>query len=250
MIGAQMFTLRDHLKTPEAIAQTLHRVAEMGYPGIQVSAFGPIDTDDLAGLLKKENLACAATHVSMDFMKDVDACLAYHEKLGCQYTAVGGCGKRDETRAEAFVEWAKEFNEVAGKLNERGLRVGYHNHAFELMQFDGVTALELIAQNTDAHVWFEIDTYWIAAGGGDPAAWIRWAKGRLPAVHFKDMTVGTGQQQKMCEVGSGNLNWPAILDACREAGVEHYLVERDTGDLDPFESLRISLQNMRAMGLQ
>ena len=57
------------------------------------------------------------------------------------------------------------------------------------------------------------------------------------------------KQQKMCEIGSGNLNWPRILDSCKKAKVEWYLVERDHGDLDPFESLRISLENMRAMGL-
>ena len=54
----------------------------------------------------------------------------------------------------------------------------------------------------------------------------------------------------MCEVGSGNLNWPRILDACRRAGVEWYLVERDSGDLDPFDSLKVSLDNLRAMGLR
>jgi hypothetical protein len=53
----------------------------------------------------------------------------------------------------------------------------------------------------------------------------------------------------MCEVGSGNLNWPAINAASSSAGVEWYLVERDSGDLDPFESLEISVRQMREMGL-
>ena len=55
--------------------------------------------------------------------------------------------------------------------------------------------------------------------------------------------------QKMCEVGAGNLNWPAILEVCKAAGVKWYLIERDDGDLDPFESLRISLENLNAMDI-
>jgi sugar phosphate isomerase/epimerase len=53
----------------------------------------------------------------------------------------------------------------------------------------------------------------------------------------------------MCEIGSGNLNWSGIIESCRSAGVEWYLVERDAGDMDPFDSLEVSLNNMREMGL-
>ena len=57
------------------------------------------------------------------------------------------------------------------------------------------------------------------------------------------------REQKMCEVGDGNLNWARILEACRSAGVRWFLVERDQGDLDPFDSLQRSLENMQGMGL-
>ena len=52
------------------------------------------------------------------------------------------------------------------------------------------------------------------------------------------------------EIGDGNLNWPAIVEACRYAGVKWYIVERDSGLLDPFDSLQRSIINMReTMGL-
>jgi sugar phosphate isomerase/epimerase len=57
------------------------------------------------------------------------------------------------------------------------------------------------------------------------------------------------KKQIMAEVGEGNLNWPAILDACKTAGVEWYLVEQDVCQRDPFESLAISLRNMKSWGL-
>ena len=58
-----------------------------------------------------------------------------------------------------------------------------------------------------------------------------------------------GREQLMAEVGEGNLNWPAILEACKAAGVEWYIIEQDVCQRDPLESLGISLRNVRAMGL-
>jgi sugar phosphate isomerase/epimerase len=96
----------------------------------------------------------------------------------------------------------------------------------------------------------EIDTYWITHGGGDPAQWIGRCAGRIPCVHFKDMGVGPDRQPRMAEVGEGNLNWPAILIACREADVRWYIVEQDKCYRDPFDSLALSLGNLRQMGLR
>src|SRR6266496_4460 len=57
-IGAQLYTLRDYLKTPADIAKTLARVRKLGYEAVQVSGAGPIDPAELAKILKNEGLAC------------------------------------------------------------------------------------------------------------------------------------------------------------------------------------------------
>jgi sugar phosphate isomerase/epimerase len=64
------------------------------------------------------------------------------------------------------------------------------------------------------------------------------------------MTVGPDRTPIMAEIGEGNLNWPEVLKACREAGVQWYIVEQDFCQRDPFESLGISLKNLRGMGLE
>ena len=43
---------------------------------------------------------------------------------------------------------------------------------------------------------------------------------------------------------------PTIDRACREAGVKWAIVEEDTCYRDPFESLEISLRNMKEWGLK
>jgi sugar phosphate isomerase/epimerase len=98
------------------------------------------------------------------------------------------------------------------------------------------------------YFYSEIDTYWIVHGGGDPAEWIRSLKDRASIVHFKDMTM-KGNTQIMAEVGEGNLNWSAIISACQQAGTDWYIVEQDTCQRDPFDSLAISLSNLKQMGI-
>jgi sugar phosphate isomerase/epimerase len=249
-IAAQLYTLRDFLKTPEEIADTLHRVAEIGYRAVQLSSLGPIETAELKAICDRGGLTICATHTNWEQLKDdLDAVIAEHEALGCRYTAIPIAPEAYRT-GEGYARFAREASIAALAAKERGLIVGYHNHSFEFEKYDGRAGLEIIYAESDPQaLTAEIDTYWVQHGGGDPAWWIRRVAGRSPLVHLKDMVM-RGKEQLMAEVGEGNLNWPAILEACREAGVEWYIVEQDICQRDPFESLAISLRNLQGMGLR
>ncbi|MGD0768610.1 MAG: sugar phosphate isomerase/epimerase [Tepidisphaeraceae bacterium] len=248
-IAAQMYTLRDFTKTPRDIAATLARVKKMGYDAVQLSALGKIDAHELAGILRGEGLACCATHVSPDRMRDETAqVIEEHHLWNCKYTATAGFFPKNPTPAD-WPAFAQSFNAVAEKFRGSGIRVGYHNHSHEMARFDGKVALQTLLDHFSPEIWMEIDTYWIQHGGGDPVAWIEKVAGRIPCVHLKDMAMGADKTQLMAEIGEGNMNWPAILKACRNAGVEWYVIEQDICQRDPFESLAISLKNVKQMGL-
>jgi len=259
MIGAQMYTLREHTQTLSDFATTCRKLREMGYGAVQLSAVGKdIAVEDLAKVLRDEGLACAATHMSMDMMKDTAACAAYHKTLDCTLTAVGGGGNL--IGADAWKQFCRDYNVAAKGLAGEGIAIGYHNHSHELAAVEGYpagegsTVLDLLVRELDKSIWFEVDTYWIAHGGGDPAAWLdkiaASGPNRLPAIHVKDMAITPNREHVMCEIGLGNLNWPAIMAAAKRAGVRWFLVERDSGELDPFDSLQRSLEGLRAMGLK
>jgi len=249
-IACQLYTLREFSKTPADIAATLKKVKKIGYDAVQVSGIGKIDPKELANILKGEGLACCVTHISKDRMRDeTQAVIDEHKMWGCKYTAIGGFFPKENVSTQTWTDFAGEYNQIAKKLAGGGLKIGYHNHSHELAHFDGKPAMQILIDRLDPSVWIEIDTYWIQHGGGDPAAWIRRMKQRSPLVHLKDMAVVEGKPV-MAEVGEGNLNWPAILEACREAGVRWYLVEQDVCRRDPFESLGISLRNLKAMGIE
>ena len=248
MIGAQLYTLREYTKTPADIAKTLARVKKMGYPGVQCSALGPIDPAELAKILKNEGLACLVTHVKLEDMEtNPQKVIDDHKLWDCKYTAVGGFFPKEAT-TQTWVDFSSRYNAVAKKFAGSGLAIGYHNHSHEFSHYDEKPALQILAEHFSNDVWFEVDTYWVAHGGADPAAWIEKFANRVHCIHAKDFLIHLDRTQYMAEVGEGNLNWKAILPACKKAGVEHILVEQDICYRDPFESLEISRKNLGEIG--
>lgn len=247
-IAAQLYTLRDFLKTPAEIAEAMKKVSRIGYKAVQLSGMGPIDNRELKKILDGEGMNACATHIDYYRIRDeFDAVVEEHGMLECPYVAIGGLPEEYRGSAEGFRRFAKEASESARKLKAAGFVFGYHNHSFELEKFDGKTALQLMFEESDPEVFtFEIDTYWIQHGGGDPAEYVRQMKGRIPLLHLKDMAVHEGSPV-MAEVGEGNLNWNRILEEASNAGVEWYFVEQDTCLRDPFESLAISYENLKQM---
>lgn len=250
-IAAQLYTLRDHCKTSADIAKSLKKVKQIGYDTVQVSGIGKVDPKELANMLKGEGLACCITHISLDRMKSEPRQVAdEHQLWGCRYTAIGGFGFSGEMTAQKWIDFARDYSAVAANLAKLGLLVGYHNHSHELVKYDGRTALDLILENADPSLWFEIDTYWITHGGGDPIQWVNKVAGRIPCIHLKDMAIRPDRTQIMAEVGEGNLNFPGIIEAAKKAGTKWFIVEQDNcNGRDPFECLATSLRNLQAMGL-
>jgi len=250
-IGAQTYTLRDFLKTPADIRSTMQKVRQLGYEAVQLSGLGPIDSRELQTVMQGEGLKVAATHTSYErIAEEPQAVIDEHMLWGCRHVAIGGLPQSYRS-AEGFGRFARDASTAARRLVEAGLTFSYHNHSFELERFgdDRKTGLEILAEESDPEVFsFEIDTYWIQHGGGNPVSWLRQLRDRMCIVHFKDMEMH-GMEQLFAEVGEGNLEWPEILRACAEADIEWYLIEQDRCQRDPFESLRISLDNLRGMGL-
>lgn len=252
-IACQLYTLRNFTKTPDDLARTLARVKQIGYDAVQVSAIGKMDDQVVADLLKNEGLACCATHVGFERMRDqTEAVIHQHKLWGCRYAAIGGVNYKSVAEWDKFIA---QYNAIAKKFIGSGVQLGYHNHSHELVKYEGKNPLDRMLEGFTRDIWMEIDVYWITHGGGDPAAWIEKCRGRVPCVHLKDMTVvndpAIGKHvQRMAEVGEGNLNMPAIIKAGRAAGTEWYIVEQDDCyGADPFECIATSLKNVKKLGL-
>ena len=252
VVGAQLFTLRDHTKCAADMRASMEKLRALGYEAVQVSGHGSEIADgELAAMVADNGLTVAATHIRYDAIRDEpQKVIEQHGTWGCKHVGIGSIPADYRERPDGYSTFAREASEVVRPLIDAGLTFNYHNHSFELeRQGDGRTGLQILAEDSDHDVFsFEIDTYWIQHGGANPATWLRALRGRMPLVHLKDMAM-RGSEQLFAEVGEGNLEWDGILDACRHGGVEWYLVEQDVCEGDPFEALGLSLRNLRGMGV-
>lgn len=248
-VAAQLYTLRNHLKTPADIASTLKKVRQIGYRAVQVSGMGPIEEAELARILASEGLACCATHEAPDtILNDPGRVIERLGKLNCRYTAYPWPAGVDFSTLPNVLALARKLDEAGHCLRDAGLVLTYHNHAMELQRVEGRTALEWIYGKTDRrNLQGEIDTFWIQNGGGDPVDWCRRMDQRLPLIHLKDYTV-LDNKPSFAPVGHGNLNMPAIVKAAEAAGCQWFIVEQDdTYGLDPFEALAMSYRYLETL---
>lgn len=242
-IAAQMYTLRDFTQTAEDLRSTFQKVSAMGYEAIQISAIGLIDPQLVKEYADEAGLVICATHVSWDrLVNDLEALAAEHKLWNCKYIGLGGLPEEYRTGLDNYRGFAKLISEIALTLKEQhNLQFVYHNHDFEFERFEGISGMEVLLTETDPAVGFELDLYWVQAGGASPVEWIRKVEGRMQVVHLKDMVI-VDRKQVFAEIGEGNMNYGDIISACRDTGVEWYVVEQDVCRRDPFESLEISLR--------
>jgi sugar phosphate isomerase/epimerase len=240
-----MYTVR------QAAAQdfpgALRRVAELGYTGVEVAGTFGLSGAELAQTLAGLGLKCVSAHVPLadlraNLSREIDTYLvAGADFLICPWLPPDQRGGEADYRA-----LAAELNRMGEVCVSHGLQFCYHHHDFELVKFNGKYGLDILLEESDpAHVQLEADTYWLEFGGEDPATYLRRWPGRVPLLHLKDMT--HTQPPTFGEVGTGLLDWPSIFEAAESVGTQWYIVEQDICAGDPFESLRISLEQLRSL---
>lgn len=243
-VALQLYTLRDFLKDRRACEETFQRVAEIGYGAVEVAAIQCMGPEQIAALAEEYELTiCGAHEPPKEILQNPQAVAARAKKLGTSYVAYPFPAGVDFGSRGALRPFIDQLGRSCTVLAEAGITLCYHNHQHEFRLLDGELILEKIFAETGLAA--ELDTYWVQYGGGDPVAWCSSLEGRLPIVHLKDYRVGEDNQPEFAEVGYGNLDMPAIVEAAEEAGCEWFVVEQDKTDDDPFESVAASFEYIR-----
>ena len=248
IIGAQFYTVREYCKTLEDFAETLKKVADIGYTTVQISGVCPYEPQWLKEQLTKTGLKCVITHNPMDRMaQETQSVIEAHNTFDCDYIGLGSYKFAGET-ADEVKEFYDTIRPFAAEFRENGKYFMYHNHAAEFKKYGNVTVMETMAQTVPADLMgFTLDTYWVQVGGGDPAWWIKHLAGRVPCIHLKDCAY----KQKMAVIGEGNINFESVFLEAEKAGTKYMLVEQDdcNGE-DPLDCLKRSYDNLRAFGFR
>lgn len=250
-LAAQLYTVRGYTKTPEEIRKTLKKIKTIGYNAVQISAIGQISPKLLKEYADEAGVAICASHTAFDrIIKDTDNVIEEHNIWGCKYIGLGGMGEKYRYCKQGYDEFLKEISPAADRIYSAGLKFLYHNHAFEFEKIDEKTiGIEYLARNTCSEKFgFLADLYWVQAGGASPVAFIKKYSDRLNVVHFKDMTV-IDNSAAMAEIFEGNMDYENIYSECEKAGVEWVAIEQDICRRDPFDSLKISYDNLIKKGM-
>lgn len=246
-IGAQLYTVHDFCQDTNGLAESLKKVADIGYKTVQVSGTCEYDAGWLKAELDKNGLECVLTHTPTDKIENkTRKVINDHEILNCKYI---GLGWYDFVSGECSVDdFVNKYKSAAKAITAAGKYFMYHNHDGELRRENGTVILEKLAQAFGSdEMGFTIDTYWICHGGGDPAQWIEKLSGRVPCIHLKDCAYGP----KMAVIGEGNINFDRVFEKAESAGTKYMLVEQDDcyGE-NPFDCLKRSYKYLHSLGFE
>ncbi len=212
-LAIQLYTVRRALA--EDVDATLADVAAIGFR--RVEAFDlPTYGERLRTAVPRAGLTCPSVHAdlldddlerSLDLALSVGASLVVHAWTEPERWQTLGGGR----------PIAAALNRASATATDRGLRVAYHNHHFEIAsRIDGRPALEAFADLLAPDVELEIDAYWAFVGGADVPALVRRLGHRVVALHLKDGD-GSLDTTRQVAAGRGVVPLRAVVAAAPQA---------------------------------
>jgi sugar phosphate isomerase/epimerase len=240
-IGLQLYSLRDICG--KDVPGTLAAVAEMGYEAVEFAGYYNRSAKDLRKILDKNGLKCCGTHTGIETLQgdQLKKTVEFNKTLGNTFLIVPWLSHEHFASVEATKETAKMFTELAEKVEPEGMRVGYHSHAQDFAKIDGKNTWDLLFENAGPRVISQLDTGNCMDGGGDPLAELKKFPGRGLTMHVKEHGGKEG-----AAIGEGVMKWKEIFAAAETiAGVQWYVLEQETYDTTPLDSMKRCIKNAK-----
>ncbi len=219
----------------------------MGYQGVEFAGYFNRKAEELRKMLDDNGLKCCGTHLSLDALMadNLAGTIDFNKTLGNKLLIVPGLPPKRVATHEAWVENARIFTELAGKVKPHGMRVGYHNHQTEFKPLDGEQPFDTFFAGTPKDVVMQLDVGTALEAGMDPVALLEKYPGRTASIHVKEYS----KTNPKAYVGEGDARWRDIFDVLeRQKATDWYIVEYEIEGMPPMESVLRCLQNLRKMG--
>ncbi|MDQ3625139.1 MAG: sugar phosphate isomerase/epimerase [Verrucomicrobiota bacterium] len=240
-IGLQLYSLRDSFKTD--VPGTLDKVKGFGFTTVETAGTYGLPVEEFRKQLDARGLKVVSAHIGYEALKtSLDGAIREAKALGATYIAcawipheIGNFNEADVKRASA------DFNLWGEKLKAAGLTFAYHCHGYEFRPVSegaSETLFDLLARGTKPElVAFEMDVFWVVQPGADPVKLLAKYSGRWQLMHVKDLRKGartgvyTGKAASLADdvaIGTGVVDWPAVLKEAARVGVKHYFIEDES----------------------
>jgi sugar phosphate isomerase/epimerase len=244
-IGLQLYTLRNPMQ--QDLPGTLRDIAKTGYTWLEAAGYDegkfygflPGDLKEMVEDLGMKMISSHASFIPDQQQLAIDA----HLELGVEYLVCPWMSMPEKPTRDDYSKTAELFNLAGEACNRSGLKYGYHNHNFEFVKIDDTTGYDILLALTDPDkVCFECDLYWMVYAGIDPVDYFIKYPGRFELWHVKDMENNPGRD--FVPVGTGTIDFTRIFTQKGLAGMTYFFVEQDECKIDPFDSVKISFNNL------
>ncbi|GIO91335.1 sugar phosphate isomerase [Paenibacillus lactis] len=242
-VALQLYTLRDY--DQEDFAAKLGKVREAGYDGVEFAGFADIPAEAMKATLEKSGLEAMGSHTRVEELMDhLDEVIAYNQVIGSSYIVIPYYKIESMEDVHSLVDIVKE---MGPKIKAAGMDLLYHNHYHEFTnEFGDKPILEMLREaTTEAELGFEIDMFWTTHADREPVGVMEHFGSRCKTVHVKDMV--NKESKEMTEVGTGILDLKGIIGKAKSLGYKWVVVEQDRLKIDGYESVKISLDHVKAM---
>ena len=237
-VGLQMWSLREYL--PKDLAGTLAKIRAMGFRDVEAAGLWKHSVGELRAALDANGLRCQSAHMPFERLRDdPSGAFAEARALGASWVVCPWIPHDKEFTRDDALKSADTFNKVGAAAEGAGLRFAYHCHGYEMLPAPEGTRFETLAQNTDPRrVTFQVDVFHTLHGGASPVDLIGRYAGRVTSLHLKDLKKGvaitkgtaTAPPDEDVPLGTGQVDWPAVLRAATKAGASLYYIEDESAD--------------------
>lgn len=212
-----------------------------GFTIIETAGTYKMTPEQFRAQLDSHGLKSVSSHVSYESLQaDLPKVIAMAKALGSTNVVVPGIPHEGVFTAEVAAKAAADFNAWGKTLKESGIRLLYHPHGGEFEPLaDGSMGFDtLMKESNPAYLSFEMDVYWVAIAGQDPVALLAKYPDRWKMLHLKDLRKGahvpvfTGHAPKadFVTIGTGQIDWPAVMAEGRKIGIEYSFIEDESSD--------------------
>ncbi len=231
IIGIQLYTIRDMVnKDFEGTLNILSRIGfrsveAAGYSNRQFYGYSP---KEYKKIVSGYGLLPLSTHNNVplnEAQKVIDDSL----EAGMKYLVIPSIPHEKRNTIDDYKMLAEEFNKIGEKCKASRISFAYHNHAFEFEKINDIIPYNILLENTDSElVTMQLDLYWMVYGGFEPSDYFKQFPGRFKLWHVKDMA--NNENRTSTEIGSGIIDFPALFNLKKEAGLEYCFLEQESFD--------------------
>jgi sugar phosphate isomerase/epimerase len=240
----QLYSLRSI--AGKDVPGTLAAVAQMGYQGVEFAGYYDRKAPELRKMLDQSGLKCCGTHTALETLTGaaLKGTVEFNQTLGNKNLIIPWLPPSITTSLAALIDAAKLLTELADKVQDFGMRVGYHAHAHDFKPVADRVPWEVLFTNAGPGVIMQMDVGNCLDGGGDPVAELKKFPRRSVTIHLKEHGGPEG-----AVIGQGDVPWKEIFQVCETTGgTEWYIVEQESYRGSPLESVKLCLENLHKMG--